>query len=153
MKFKSLTRKFTWGNKAKHWWVMSTNFFFQKFVDNDQQCFAFIPQANFTAHNLNFHWRWRWWDEIQTIFLNLFYFNLNLTASALRSDKPTIFFKIILRFVFNQNTNLRDILSKAKLLLRNRNQKGNQKEVNVIFTFQLLCYLGICFWNACTIWL
>ena len=41
------------------------------------------------------------------------------------------FFKIILRFVFNQKTNLRDILSKAKLLLRNRNQKGNQKEVNI----------------------
>ena len=66
-------------------------------------------------------------------------------ASAMRNDIPTHFFKIILRFVFNQNTNLRDILSKAKLLLRNRNQKGNQKEVNDIFTFQLLCYLGICF--------
>ena len=27
---------------------------FQKFVDNPQQCFAFMPQANFPAHNLNF---------------------------------------------------------------------------------------------------
>ena len=26
---------------------MSTNFFFQKFVDNAQQCFAFTPQTNF----------------------------------------------------------------------------------------------------------
>ena len=29
----------------------------QKFVDNAKQCFAFTPQANFPAHNLNFHWR------------------------------------------------------------------------------------------------
>ena len=31
------------------------------------------PQANFPAHNLNFHRRWRWWDQIQAIFLNLLY--------------------------------------------------------------------------------
>ena len=37
---------------------------FQKFVDNAQQCFAFIPQWNFPTHNLNFHWRWRWRDQI-----------------------------------------------------------------------------------------
>jgi hypothetical protein len=49
-------------------------FCFQKFVDNPQQCFAFTPQANFPAHNLNFHSRWRWWDGIQDILLNLFYF-------------------------------------------------------------------------------
>ena len=30
----------------------------------------------FPAHNLNFHWRWRWWDRIQAIFLNLFYFTV-----------------------------------------------------------------------------
>ena len=29
----------------------------------------------FPAHNLNFHWRWRWWDQIQATFQNLFYFN------------------------------------------------------------------------------
>ena len=28
------------------------------------------------THNLNFHWMW--WDQIQTIFLNLFYFTENL---------------------------------------------------------------------------
>ena len=55
-------------------WCQQT-FCFQKFVDNAQQCFAFTPQANFPAHNLNFHWMWRWWDRIQAIFLNLFYFN------------------------------------------------------------------------------
>ena len=30
-------------------------FCFQKFVDNAYRCFAFTPQANFPAHNLNFH--------------------------------------------------------------------------------------------------
>ena len=24
---------------------------------------------------MNFHWRWRWWERIQAILLNLFYFN------------------------------------------------------------------------------
>jgi hypothetical protein len=28
---------------------------YEKFVDNALQCFAFMPQANFPAHNLNFH--------------------------------------------------------------------------------------------------
>ena len=46
-------------------WCQQT-FCFQKFVENTQQCFAFTPQGNFTAHNLNFHWRWRWWDQIQS---------------------------------------------------------------------------------------
>ena len=66
-KFKLLAGKFTWGNEAKHCCVMST-FCFQKFVDNAQQCFAFTPHAIFPAHNLNFHWRWRWWDRIQATF-------------------------------------------------------------------------------------
>ena len=36
--------------------------------------FALLPRVNFPANNLNFHWRWRWLDRIQAIFLNLFYF-------------------------------------------------------------------------------
>ena len=47
-------RKVCLRHKAKHCWALSTNFFFQKFVDNTNQCFAFTPQANFPAHNLNF---------------------------------------------------------------------------------------------------
>ena len=47
----------------------------KKFVDITQQCFALLPQVNSPASNLNFHWRW--WDRIQAIFLNLFYFILN----------------------------------------------------------------------------
>ena len=31
-----------------------------------------VPQVNFPANNLNFHWRW--WNWIQAIFLNNFYF-------------------------------------------------------------------------------
>ena len=42
------------------------------FVDITQQCSALLPEVNFPANNSNFHWRW--WDWIQTIFLNLFYF-------------------------------------------------------------------------------
>ena len=59
-KFKLLAGKFSWGNKAQHCWVMSTIFFFQKFLDNTKQCFAFTTRVNFPANNLNFHWRWRW---------------------------------------------------------------------------------------------
>ena len=33
-----------------------------------------LPQVNFPAHNLNFHWKWRWWDWIQTTISNNFYF-------------------------------------------------------------------------------
>ena len=44
------------------------------FVDFAQQCFAVTPQANFPAHNLNFQWSWRWWDQIQATFQNIFCF-------------------------------------------------------------------------------
>ena len=44
----------------------------KNFVDITKQCFALLPQVNFPANNLNFHWRWRWWDHIQAIFLNFF---------------------------------------------------------------------------------
>ena len=64
-----LSEKFTWGNKAKHCRVMSTNF-----VDKPYQCLPYTPQANFPAYNLSFYWRWRWWDWIQATFQNLFYF-------------------------------------------------------------------------------
>ena len=49
-------------------------FYFWKFFDNAQQWFAFTPQANLPAHNLNSYWNWRWWDQMQSIFLISFYF-------------------------------------------------------------------------------
>ena len=79
-KFKLLAGKFTWGEIRQNiaGWCQQT-FCFQKFVDITQQCFALLPQVNFHANSLNFHSRWRWWDQIQAIFLNLFYFNLEFT--------------------------------------------------------------------------
>ena len=53
------------------------------FVGNAQQCFAYTPQVNFPAHNLNFHWRWRWWDQIHATSLNLFYFTFYIDFFAI----------------------------------------------------------------------
>ena len=61
-------------------WCQQT-FCFQKFVDNAQQCFAFTPQTNFSAHNLNFHKRWRWWDQIQATFQNRLYLKSHIYYS------------------------------------------------------------------------
>ena len=58
VKIQIMAGKFAWGWNAKHC----------------RQCFALLPQVNFPANNLNFHRRWRWWDRIQAIFLNPFYF-------------------------------------------------------------------------------
>ena len=41
-----------------------------KIIDNSQQCFTLLLQVDFIDNNLNFH-------QIQDIFLNLFYFNIN----------------------------------------------------------------------------
>ena len=71
VKNQTLTGMSTWGSKAKHFWVMSTNVLFSKVC---WQLPAFAPQANFPTHNLNFHWRWRWWDRIQATFKNRFNF-------------------------------------------------------------------------------
>ena len=38
--------------------------------------FCLPTSSKLSRHNLNFHWKWRWWDQIQNIFLNLFYFIL-----------------------------------------------------------------------------
>ena len=59
------------------WWCQQT-FCSQKFVENDQQCFAFTPQANFPANNLNFNWISRWWDQILAIFFLFFYLTKNM---------------------------------------------------------------------------
>ena len=66
-----------WGAKAKHYWTLLLNTY-KKCDDITQQCFALFPQVTFPANNLDFHWIWRWLDQIQAIFLNLFYFNNDL---------------------------------------------------------------------------
>ena len=54
--------------------ALSRNFWIQKVCWHHSAMFALFPQVNFPANNLNFHWSLRWWDWIQAIFLNLFYF-------------------------------------------------------------------------------
>ena len=68
MKIQIMGGKFAWG-------VRSINIWKQKGCWHlTLQCFALLPQVNFPANNLNFHWRWRRWDQIQPIVLILFYF-------------------------------------------------------------------------------
>ena len=44
---------------------------------------AFLKNINFPTDNLNFPWTWRWCDQIQAIFLNLFYF---ISLNSERTD-------------------------------------------------------------------
>ena len=52
---------FTFSENLNYWWesLLDHNKLLEnkKFVDITQQCFAFKPQANIPAHNLNFHRR------------------------------------------------------------------------------------------------
>ena len=54
-----------------------------KFCWHRQAMFCLNNSSKLSANNLNFHWRWRWWDRIQAIFLNLFYFNILYNLSIL----------------------------------------------------------------------
>ena len=49
----------------------------KKFVDPAMFCLITWSKIYCQCNDLNFHWRWRWWDRIQAIFLNIFYFNLS----------------------------------------------------------------------------
>ena len=46
-----------------------------KLLKTKSQHLAMFCLYTFPAHNLTFHLRWRWWDQIKTIFSNLFYFS------------------------------------------------------------------------------
>ena len=65
---------FAWGVKAKHCWLLSSNFWKNKVCWHHPAMFCLITSRKFPANNLNFLWRSSWWDQIQDIFLNLFYF-------------------------------------------------------------------------------
>ena len=60
--------------KGKTLLGLSTNFWKQKVCWHHPAMFCLITSSKLSANNLNFHWRRRWWDRIQAIFLNLFYF-------------------------------------------------------------------------------
>ena len=66
---------FFWPNIARHCHQTLLN---KKFVDKAQQCFAFPPQANFPANNLNFHRR--------LSSKNLLYFTLTSTFITLKVE-------------------------------------------------------------------
>ena len=46
----------------------------------------YLPWVNFPANNLNFPWRWMWWDPIQATFLNLFYFTFQRPCPAMAAS-------------------------------------------------------------------
>ena len=67
--------------KAKHCWALSTNFWKQKFC---LFCLNNSSALSSQYNNLNFYWRW--WDPIQAIFLNLFYFNSSNALTISRNN-------------------------------------------------------------------
>ena len=67
-------------------------FEYKQFVDITKQGFASTLQVNFPAHNLNFHWRWRWSDWIQAIFLNIFYFTYKPINDKISKKKSIVLF-------------------------------------------------------------
>ena len=46
-------------------------FVFKSLLTSPSNCFALLPQVNFLANNLNFHWRLRWWDLLKYFLLYL----------------------------------------------------------------------------------
>ena len=61
------------------WYLRSTCFrsFFWRKSTTPKNHFEInwpLPQVNFPDNNLNFQWRWMWWDQTQAILLNIFYF-------------------------------------------------------------------------------
>ena len=64
-KFKLWAGKFAWDIKAKHCWVLSTNFLFSKVYWQHSAMFFLYTSSKFSCPYLNFDQRWRWWDWIQ----------------------------------------------------------------------------------------
>ena len=54
--------------------MIPSPFTFSEHSNYGREILPYLPQVNFSANNLNFHWMW--WDWIKAIFLNLFYFNI-----------------------------------------------------------------------------
>ena len=56
--------------------------------------FCLINSSKLSANNLNFHWRRRWWDRIQAIFLNLIYSTWDCSYKIWNSKQSAIFLKL-----------------------------------------------------------
>ena len=63
VKIQLLAGKFTWGNEAKHCWVMSTNFLFSKVCWQRPAMFCLYIFKQTLPPII-----WRWWDQIQATF-------------------------------------------------------------------------------------
>jgi hypothetical protein len=74
VKIQNMGRKVCLRCKGNYFWALSTKFWKQKVCRHCPAIFCLITSSNFPViiHNLNSHWRW--WDQIQAIFLNLIYF-------------------------------------------------------------------------------
>ena len=113
---------------------MWTHFLFSK------QCFAFTPQANFPAHDLNFHWRWRWWDQIQVTFWNSFYFNMGNICKNFKNNGW-----IFATHSFTNSTLNTDFEAK-----RHENKKTclppnvTKKQLNLLFVLDLWAHMSSC---------
>ena len=66
-------------------------------IKSYRQCFPFTPQANFPAHILNFHWRCWWWDQMQAIFINLFYFNWKNILDGIQFKSSLFCYQVVER--------------------------------------------------------
>ena len=58
--------------------MFSTRFWKQKVCWHHPAMFCHITSSKFSRQQFEFSLKWRWWDRIQAIFLNLFYFNFFL---------------------------------------------------------------------------
>ena len=58
--------------------VVNKLFVFRSLLTTSSNALPLHLKQTFPPINLNFHSRWRRWDWIQAIFLNLFYFNIFL---------------------------------------------------------------------------
>ena len=73
--------------KANH---CQQTFEYKKFVDNAQQCFAFMPQANFPADNLNFHLKVMGSNPGYLMKFSLLYLNSLKLLNKISTDLPEI---------------------------------------------------------------
>ena len=79
------------------------------------------------SYNLNFHWRWRWWDRIQAIVLNLFYFNWPGSRYGQYIVRKTVLVKTWIYICTEINQWL-------KLIFRNKSSAGNSTIVKSQFS-------------------
>ena len=70
---------------------MSTNFLFSKVCWHCPAMFCLCTSSTLSTHNLNFHWGWRWWDQIQATFKKIFYF----TKITFKNYKTDQFYSIV----------------------------------------------------------